>query len=131
MPAFTRLDLENKIKEIYGIDEISPVINNQITKYVQEKGYTFLDIARALVYHYIINDGDLRKSFGSIGIVPYVMKDAKAYFAREAARVQAQLEQVEKIKNEGRNYDIICKKKIKKIERKKPFIDLSSIKEED
>lgn len=127
--AFTRRDLENKIKEIYGIDEITQLMDTQIMKYVRD-GHSFLDIARALVYFYAIQDGDLSKTRG-IGIVPYVMADAKKYFATEAARVQQQIEQANKYNNNEINHTIICKTKIKKPERKKPFIDLSGIEVDD
>lgn len=126
---FTRRDLENKIKEIYEIDTIPHLIDTQITKYVMQ-GYTFLEIARALVYFYAIKDGDLSKTKG-IGIVPYIMNEAKQYFAQEAARVQRQMEQSKQYKNEPRTIDIICKTNIKKPERKKPFIDLSGIEVDD
>lgn len=127
-PGFTRRNLEDKIKEIYGIDEISHLIDTQIMKYVRD-GYTFLDIARALAYYYVVQDGDVSKARG-IGIVPYVMSDAKKYFAQEAARVKQQLDQAEEHKNKAKNV-IICKTKIKKPDRKKPFIDLSGIEVND
>ena len=59
------------------------------------------------------------------------MNEAKQYFAQEAARVQRQIEQSEQYKNEIRTIDIICKTKLKKPERKKPFIDLSGIEVDD
>ena len=125
MAGFTRRDLENKIKEIYGINTISHLIDTQITNYVRNKGYTFLEIARALAYHFIINEGDISKANG-IGIVPYVMEDARRYFAQEAARVQAQIKQAEEYKAKGNN-TIVCQKRVKKPQRKKPFIDIGEI----
>ena len=131
MPAvFTRRDLEKKIKEIFGITEIPSLIDSQITKYVNSKGYTFLDIARALAYHVVVNQATMDPKYG-IAIVPYVMNDAKKYFEQEAARVQEQMLQAQKVLEEGRTYDIICKEKIKKPQRNKPFIDISSIKEDN
>ena len=35
--AFTRLDLESKIKEFFDLEAISPTINTQITKLVRER----------------------------------------------------------------------------------------------
>lgn len=128
MPGFTRRNLEDKIKEIYGIDEITHLIDTQIMKYVRD-GLTFLDIARALAYYYVVQEGDLSKAKG-IGIVPYVINDARKYFAQEAARVKAQLDHAEEYKNKSKN-TIICKTKIKKPDRKKPFIDLSGIEVND
>lgn len=130
MPVFTRQDLENKIKEIFGITELTHLIDAQITKFVNKNGFTFLEIGRALAYHFVILDNEVKPEYG-IGIVPYVMNDARKYFEQQAAMVQSQILQAQKIKEEGRNYDIICKNKLKKTERPKPFIDISSIKEDD
>ena len=48
--AFTRLDLENKIKELFDMPKLTPLIDNQITKLVREKRYSYQDIARALYF---------------------------------------------------------------------------------
>jgi hypothetical protein len=91
--AFTRSDLENKIKEIYDLDTIPYLINNQITKYIREYQWSYRDIARALYYFFVELGNDPKKSQG-IGIVPYVMDDSRKYFAdlerqQELARQEA------------------------------------------
>lgn len=91
--AFTRLDLENKIKEIYEIDTIPTLIQNQITKYIREYQWSYKDIARALYYFFVEMDNDTSRSQG-IGIVPFIMEDSKKFFAdlerkQELARQEA------------------------------------------
>ena len=129
MSAFTRLNLEKKIKEIFGVNEISHLIDTQITNYVTTKGYTYLDIARSLAYFYVVQDGDISKARG-IAIVPYVIKEAQEYFEKEAARVNAQMNDADKYKDNN-SVDIICHQKLKKPERKRPFIDLNEIEVSD
>lgn len=125
MSAFTRLDLEEKIKEIYGINEITHLIDTQIKNYVTTKGYSYLDIARSLAYFYAIENGDVTKANG-IGIVPFVIDRARTYFEKEASRVKSQLDDAEKTK-EKKNINIVCHQKLKKPKREKPFIDLNDI----
>ena len=92
----TRQDLEKKIKEIFEVDSISLLISKQISTYVTERHYTYLDIGRALFYFYEIKNGDKSKCSG-IGIVPYVIEESRAYFQeleRQIARQKEELGQV-------------------------------------
>lgn len=127
---FTRLDLERKIKEIFGIDKIPHLIDTQITKYVRDKHWSYKDIAVALIYYYVEKDGDISRGHGGIGIVPYIMDEAQAWFREEARRQAEQIKASEDYK-ERLTYDIICTKTIKRKKITRPRIDIASIKEED
>lgn len=125
----TRVELENKIKEIFGIDTISLLISKQITKYVTEHKWSYLEIARALYYFYEVRGGDPSKSQG-IGIVPYVMEDAKKYFKEMEKRVAQQTKAAQELReNEGR-HTIVCNK-VAKSRKRKNIVDIESIKEAD
>lgn len=126
---FTRIDLEQKIKEIFGLERITPLIDTQITKFVREKGYNFKDIAIALIYYYIEKDGDIKRGHGGIGIVPYVMNEAKAWFAAEARRQMEQINDSEQYKK-SLTYDIIVNKTIRRKKITRPQINIADIKEE-
>lgn len=121
--AFTRLDLENKIKELFDMPKLTPLIDNQITKLVREKRYSYQDIARAL-YFWRMEENQMLDNRG-IAIVPYIMDRAIAFFNEKAKQQQEQLEQAEK-------YVVpvtVIKKPIRrKIQTKQ--IDITSIKED-
>ena len=98
----TRAELENKIKEIFGIDTISLLISKQITKYVTERKYTYLEIGRALFYFFEVQGGDITKCQG-IGIVPYVMEDARKYFKDLEEKVERQTKEAQELKEKDSN----------------------------
>jgi len=81
--AFTRLDLESKIKEFFDLETISPIINSQITKLVRERKYGYQDIARAL-YFWRFEKGQTLDSRG-IAIVPYIMEESNKFFSRKGS----------------------------------------------
>jgi hypothetical protein len=126
--AFTRENLEDKIKEIYQIDKLSPLIESQITKFVRERRYKYLDIARALYYFYVEQDGDLSKAKG-IGIVPYIMEESKEFFLKKEQELQRKKEEIAKQQN-SQKIVIKCEK-IGKSRRKQKMIDIQSIKEDN
>jgi len=126
--AFTRENLEDKIKEIYQIDKLSPLIESQITKFVRERRYKYLDIARALYYFYVEQDGDLSKAKG-IGIVPYIMEESKEFFLKKEQELKRKKEEIAKQQN-SQKIVIKCEK-IGKSRRKQKMIDIQSIKEDN
>ncbi len=122
----TRAELENKIKEIFGIDTISLLISKQITKYVTERKYTYLEIGRALFYFFEVQGGDITKCQG-IGIVPYVMEDARKYFKDLEEKVERQTKEAQELKEKDSNI-IICNTTQKRKNRKRT-INIENIKE--
>lgn len=87
----TKEELKSFICEMYGIPRCSDLILKQINKYVTERGYEYIDIARALSYFVDVNGGEVKPQFG-IKIIEYVMTDAQKYFAELKAQQQRQLE---------------------------------------
>jgi hypothetical protein len=124
----TRAELEDKIKEIFGIETISLLISKQITTYVTEHKYTYLEIARALFYFFEIQQGDISKCRG-IGIVPYVMEDARKYFRELERQAIQQAQEAQKLKEKEQSI-IICKTTQKR-RMKNRMINIESIKEAD
>ena len=124
----TRAELENKIKEIFGIDTISLLISKQITKYVTEHKYTYLEIGRALFYFFEIQNGDISKCHG-IGIVPYIMEDSRRYFRDLERQVARHMEEAQKSKEKEQNV-IICNSPQKRKPRNRT-INIENIKEAD
>lgn len=126
--AFTRKDLEDKIKEIYQIDKLTPLIEMQITKFVREHKYKYLDIARALYYFFVEKNGDLSKSKG-IGIVPYVMEESKEFFLKKEQEIKRKKEEI--LAQQNKEKLVIKCNKIEKNRRKTKMIDIQSIKEDN
>lgn len=127
---FTRIDLEKTIKTIFDIDEITPIINTQIGRYIRNNGYTYKDIAIALCYFFEVQNNERNYEKG-IAIVPYVISDAKKWYAREAARKSQQLQQSQNYNENRIKYTIKCNKPIsrRKIERQK--INIQEIGDDD
>ena len=123
----TRQELEEKIKEIFEVDSISLLISKQITTYVTERHYTYLDIGRALFYFYEVKNGDKSKCIG-IGIVPYVIEESRAYF-QELERKIARQKQEAKVQKENETKVVVCKEPREKRDKTKR-INIESIKEE-
>lgn len=124
----TRAELENKIKEIFGIETISLLISKQITKYVTEHKYTYLEIGRALFYFFEIKQGDITKCNG-IGIVPYVMEESRKYFKDLEHKAIMQAQEAQKLKEQEQNV-IICNAPRKR-RMKSRMVNIESIKEAD
>ena len=67
-------------------------IRNQLTNYVENKKYSYEDIYNALYYFFDVKGNSIAKANGGIGIVPYVIEEAKEYFKEKknvAARVKS------------------------------------------
>lgn len=66
-------------------------INNQLNNYIEIKKYTYKDIYNALYYFFDIKGNSIAKANGGIGIVPYVINEAKDYFQQKkiiASKIQ-------------------------------------------
>lgn len=124
----TRKELEEKIKEIFETDSISILISKQISKYSTEYEWSYLDIGRALFYFFNIKNGDKSKSTG-IGIVPYVIDEARQYFKKLEEDIERQKQMVNDSKKQQKQV-ILCERPQQKKNRKK-HIDLSQFREED
>lgn len=74
--------LENYICDLYGIKKLNAKMNRQIKNYIDNQGYTYSGIHKALVYYYEIknNKFDITKTGGGVGIVEYVYQQAYNYY---------------------------------------------------
>lgn len=71
--------LEEYIKELFKIEELSLLMKRQINEYHEEKKYSYSGIRKTLYYFFEVKHNDIGKSKG-IGIVPYVYDEAYNYF---------------------------------------------------
>lgn len=72
--------LENYIKNLFGISSITPKIRKQIDTFHKDKNYSYSGMYKTLRYHFEIKKGSLEKANGGIGIIPFVWNDALVYW---------------------------------------------------
>lgn len=69
------------LKNLYKENFNKVKIETQMNKMMKENSnYNYSGILKTLVYWYEVKNGDVEKSHYSIGIVPYVYKDAYNYY---------------------------------------------------
>lgn len=93
-------ELEQLIKDIYGYTELPILVQKQIQRFRIEKNYSYRAIKNTLYYFYIVRGNSPSQSKGGIGIVEYVIEEAKQYF-----QAMARLQEVNKEKLE-QGYEI-------------------------
>jgi hypothetical protein len=92
--SFNKVQLEELICVLFHIEKPTKMMLSQITRFVtgQEYGYSYLDIARSLAY-FIEEQGNSPDIEKGIGIVPWVIDDARRFYsqlANEQAEFKAQ-----------------------------------------
>lgn len=83
-PVENLTESEQRVKLI---NLIHIIFNNNVNKGAYrlinlylKKGYSYLDMIRALEYFYIIKKNSTKKSNNNIGIIPYVVEEAREYY---------------------------------------------------
>ena len=74
--------LTDYICELFNYKKPSVKIYQQMASYY-EYGVSYADMLLALKYFYEIKKGDINKSQGGIGIIPYVINEAKEFVTLE------------------------------------------------
>lgn len=95
-----RKQLCDYVCELFSYKKPSVRIYQQMTSY-HDKGVSYSDMLLALKYFYEIKKGDINKSQGGIGIIPYVLEEAKEFATLEKLeqdKLIAKFEQNEQIK---------------------------------
>jgi len=92
-----KLALENYIIQLLKIEYITPRIRKQLNTYIEQYGYTYSGMHKALIYFYEIKGNSVEKANGGVGIIPYVYQDAYNYYYALWEANQANKEKV--IKN--------------------------------
>ena len=135
MPTFfSKSDLDNCIRNYLQLEPNCPLprsVNNQLNKFIVDKGYSPLDVARAVSYYVEVQGHKLDKIYG-IWFVPDVIDDARKYFddlAKRKAQKEAEALIIESTSAEDKLVYNVNIKKIaeRKIPRKLEQIDLTKI----
>lgn len=93
---FTKNDLLEIIREVMGIETITPMITRQINKFVLQDDMSFKEIARCIVYYVEVRGGVLDTMYG-LGMIPNIREQAAKYFKQLELDQQKQLAQAQKI----------------------------------
>lgn len=118
-------ELIDWICDLFQIEQCPQQILGQIHKFTRERGYSYKDIARALAFYVEVDGGKLEPKYG-IGIVPFVMERAQAYFKKLELEKEQQRRAAQTHKKENRvTTTISCTVNQKKPKRKQ--IDISQI----
>ena len=72
--------LENYIRSLYNLTELPYPITKQIENFISQQGYTYSGIQKTLYYFYELNKNNPDSHKSTIGIVPYIYDEAKAFF---------------------------------------------------
>lgn len=86
----TKKELEQHICSTLNISSLTQIIQNQITKFVMTNGLSYDTIARAVSYYIDVEKTPYQAKFG-IGLIPYMVDKANAYYAAIEAQKKAQI----------------------------------------
>ena len=75
-----KVQLNNYINELFKDQANWAMIKKQIKTYTNDMKYSYSGILKSLIYFYEVKNNPIDKSNGSIGIVPFVYKDAYNYY---------------------------------------------------
>ena len=77
-----RKKLIDYVCELYGYKKPSVKVYQQMASYY-EKGVSYSDMLLTLKYFYEVKKADINKSQGGIGIIPYILDEAKEFTTLE------------------------------------------------
>lgn len=72
--------LEKYIKELFGYKQLPIKVKKQIKQYKEEFDYSYSAIYKTLRYWFEVRKGEIEKANGGVGIVPYVIDEARNYW---------------------------------------------------
>ena len=93
---YTKDDLFQLVREVMGIQEITPMILKQINRFVLLENMNFKDIARCIVWYTEVAGGTFQPMYG-LGMIPNIKEQAMKYFKQLELDQQKQLAQAQKI----------------------------------
>ena len=127
---YSREDLDNYIKELLSIAEISYQIKRQIRDFV-ERGLSYKDIARALFFAKEIKHMKLEETHEiyGIGIVRTLHSEARRYFEKlRVEQEEKERRQQEILASTNKQQQIIiCTRTDATKKKKRKFIDITQL----
>lgn len=75
-----KIALQNYIKKLFNIPSLDYKIGMQIKRLHEEEHYSYKSIQLALEYFYDVKHNSIEGANGGIGIVPWVINEARDYY---------------------------------------------------
>ena len=126
---YTKDDLFALIKDVMGIQSVTPMIQRQVNKFILEYDMTFKEIARCIVYYVEVRGGVLDTMYG-LGIIPNIREQAGLHFKQLELDQQKQLAEAQKIVEYQDNNIIFNIKSLKHKKRQPRQFNIEDIKVE-
>lgn len=110
--------LYDYIKQLYVLEEVTAMIDKQVEKYCVDYKLTYMDIKKILEYYYetcensVVSDG--------IGIIPFILHEAKKHFSTIEKAKQTNESLINKIKpvNDTKSNVVVFKRRDSDLKKK-------------
>lgn len=126
MEFYSLKELQQLIRDVMGIQTITPMISRQINKFVLDYNMTYKEIARCIVWYTEVAKQTLEPLYG-IGMIVNVREQASAYFKQLELDQQRQRKEAEKVVQYQDNNIIFNIKSLKHKKKQPKQIDISQI----
>lgn len=126
MANVTKQELEKIVCDVMGIDNLTPQLRKQISKYVLEDKMTYLEIARCIVYYQEVEGGVCKVIYG-LWFISSVREKAAKYFKKLEEEKARQESEAKKLVEYQENNIIFHIQALKHQKRKPKQFDISSI----
>ena len=126
MEFYSLKELQQLIRDVMGIQTITPMISRQINKFVLDYNMTYKEIARCIVWYTEVAKQTLEPVYG-IGMIVNVREQAAAYFKQLELDQQRQRKEAEKVVQYQDNNIIFNIKSLKHKKKQPKQIDISQI----
>ena len=119
-----RKNLCDYICNLFGYKKPSVKAYQQMSSYY-DRGVSYADMLLALKYFYEVKKGDISKSQGGIGIVPYILDEAKEFSTLEELKKKELIEKFER--NAEEKKETLYIKVTERPNRDKKEIDINAL----
>lgn len=124
---FSKQELIDLIKEVMGIQTITPMINKQINRFILQDKMTYKEIARCVVWYTEVQGKSFTTMYG-LGIIPNIREDVEKYFRQLELDQQQKANEAKKIIENQDNNIIFNIKSLKQKPRKRKSLNIGEIK---
>lgn len=124
---WTKEAIEDLIKELLNISELTPLIKKQLAKFVLENKMTYKEIGRCLVYYSDVLKREFQTSLFGIAVVPNVREEANRYFEQLALEIEEREKEAQKVKNYEENNIVFNIDSVKHEKRKPKQLNIGEI----
>lgn len=106
------------IKQLYVLDEVTAMIDKQVEKYCVDYKLTYMDIKSILEYYYVTCENSVVSD--GIGIIPFILHEAKKHFTtvEKAQQINKSLVNTIKPTSEAKSNRVVYKRRDSDLKKK-------------